>query len=97
MPAHLGELLERLRLRTGLKVLEVLRRLNENRTEADRVARSTFYGWEKPPGRPDPEDLQRLLNLYNATPSERLLAWELRATRFVPPEESPTEPYTPTP
>ena len=67
----LGELLSRLRQRRGLTIPDVVERLG--------VPRSTAYQWEWASSRPEPENLQRLLDLYEATPDERLEAWELRA------------------
>lgn len=66
---------------------EHLRRLRGDRP-VDEVAahvgvgRSTVYLWESTTGnrrRPDPEHLQKLLDLYSASDTDRLLAWELRA------------------
>lgn len=68
----LGELLKRMRKQRGLKVRHVI--------EALGVPRSTAYFWETPAGRPDPASLGKLLDLYGATPEERLQAWQLRAS-----------------
>lgn len=67
----LGEFLSRLRQRRGLTIPDVVDRLG--------VPRSTAYQWEWQSSRPEPENLQRLLDLYEATDAERLEAWELRA------------------
>ncbi len=67
----LGEYLARLRQQRGMSVPEVV--------EALGIPRSTGYAWEGPHSRPEPENLQRLLDLYEATDAERLQAWDLRA------------------
>lgn len=67
----LGDLLARLRQRRGMTMPEVV--------EALGIPRSTGYSWEGPHSRPEPENLQRLLDLYEATDEERLQAWDLRA------------------
>ena len=70
-PYMLGEFLTTLRTSRGLSVPDVVERLG--------IPRSTAYAWEQPQSRPEPENLQALLNLYEATDEERLRAWELRA------------------
>ena len=68
----LYELLTQLRERTGLSVPDVATRLG--------VARPTAYQWEKAySGRPEPEHLHALLELYCATDAEKLEAWRLRS------------------
>lgn len=57
------------------------------------VRRSTAYWWEGPQSRPEPEELQRLLDLYGASPEEQLLAWRFRTSD--PLETAPTEPLDP--
>ena len=61
-----------------------LRRLRGGRpvdTVSERVGvvRSTVYLWEADDRRPEPEHLQALLDLYEATDDERLEAWRLRS------------------
>lgn len=67
----LGALLRSLRERRGMPMAEVI--------EALGVPRSTAYYWESASSRPDPVDLKRLLDLYEATDAEQLRAWELRS------------------
>lgn len=67
----LGSLLKAMREGAGLSLLKVRGKLG--------IPRSTLYMWESPASRPEPEDLQRLLDLYRATDEQRLKAWELRA------------------
>lgn len=67
----LGDHLKDLRTRAGLTMSEVVEKLG--------IPRATGYLWESPRSRPEPESLQRLLDLYNASASDRLRAWELRA------------------
>ena len=81
----LGELLRRLRTGRSLKMATVIERLQ--------VPRATAYWWETPRGRPEPEQLQRLLDLYDASPADRLKAWELRTSD--PLEVAPTDPLDP--
>lgn len=73
-----------------------LRRMRADRT-VDSVAahvgvvRSAVYLWEADDRRPDPEHLQRLLDLYGASDAERLEAWRLRS---LPSDESPAPPVS---
>ncbi len=67
----LGPFLRALRERAQLSVSDVVERMT--------IPRSTAYYWEGPLARPAPEHLQALLDLYDASPEERLRAWELRA------------------
>lgn len=67
----LGDLMAALRTRRGLTMAQVIEELG--------VPRSTAYVWESASSRPDPEHLQRLLDLYEASDADRLHAWELRA------------------
>ena len=69
---QLAQLLMGLRERAGMSMAEVVRTLG--------VPRATAYQWEQH-GRPEPESLQRMLDLYCASDAERLEAWALRATR----------------
>lgn len=66
----LGEHLRTLRKRKGFSVAKVIDALG--------VPRSTAYHWEGPSSRPDPVDLKRLLDLYEATADDKLRAYELR-------------------
>jgi transcriptional regulator with XRE-family HTH domain len=84
-PRDLGELLRRLRTGRSLKMATVIERLQ--------VPKATAYWWETSRGRPEPEQLQRLLDLYNASPTDRLKAWELRTSN--PLETAPTDPLDP--
>ena len=43
------------------------------------VARSAIYHWEGGKRRPDPENLGRLLDHYEATEEQRARAWRLRS------------------
>jgi transcriptional regulator with XRE-family HTH domain len=96
-PRDLGELIRSLRLARGLKMPRVMELLSEVRKRrnpnAKPVPRSTAWWWEGPRSRPEPEDLQDLLDLYGATDAERLKAWELRTSN--PLEVAPTEPLDP--
>ena len=67
----LGAALAALRKRAGLSMAEVIERLS--------MPRSTAYWHESASGRPSPEHLQALLDLYQATDDERLEAWRLRS------------------
>lgn len=67
----LDKYLQHLREKAGLRPPEVIDHLQ--------VSRFTFYSWERPGSRPDPVALGRLLDLYEASPAERLVAFELRA------------------
>lgn len=66
----LGEHLKALRRRRGFSVAKVIEDLD--------VPRSTAYHWEGPASRPDPVDLKRLLDLYEASDDDKLRAYELR-------------------
>lgn len=76
----LGAFLSGLRVRAGLSMAQVIERLS--------VPKSTAYWFEGDGsiGRPSPEHLQALLDLYQATDEERLEAWRLRA---LPPSAEP--------
>lgn len=67
----LGPYLTTLREARGLTVPDIVARLD--------VPRATAYSWERADGRPEPENLQRFLDLVEATDDERLEAWRLRA------------------
>jgi transcriptional regulator with XRE-family HTH domain len=82
----LAELLTNLRKRSGLAMPAVIDRLG--------VPRSTAYVWETTSSRPAPEHLQPLLDLYDATPEERLEAWRLRAA---PVDDASVPPSPPSP
>lgn len=79
----LGALLARLRAARGLKVPDVIEKL--------KLPKSTAYGWEGPKSRPEVEQLQSLLDFYEANAADRLLAWKLRATPLELPSSSSTE------
>ena len=83
----LGALLVELRRRRGLSMAEVIEHLG--------VPRSTAYGWEGAASRPEPEHLQRLLDLYAATDEDRLEAWRLRAMPVVGASEPPVTTSSP--
>ena len=84
----LGELLRD--LRGTRKVAEVATRL--------KVGRAVVYMWESSTGSrrlPSAPNLQRLLDLYDATPDQRLEVWRARLDGEL--EDAQTEPYTPVP
>jgi len=69
----LSEILRRLRNARGLSVDQV--------SDKTGFARSTIYFWEQAHnrGRPMPEQLGALLDLYMASDAERSSVWEARA------------------
>lgn len=67
----LHEHLKALRGAAGLTIRDV--------REALEVPKATAYAWETRGARPEPEQLQRLLDLFNASDEDRLTAWRLRS------------------
>jgi len=70
----LNTYLRQLRERRGLSTAVVIDRLAESG-----ISKFTFYSWERGPARPEPENLGLLLRILEATPEERLVAYDLRA------------------
>ncbi len=67
----LPEHLKALRIAAGKTVRDV--------REALGVPKATAYAWESEGARPEPEQLQRLLDLFEASDEDRLTAWRLRS------------------
>ena len=67
---HLGELLARLRARAGLRRADMIREFG--------ISRSYSYWLESVHAVPGARLLEEMLDRYNATEAERLLAYRLR-------------------
>lgn len=72
-PRHLGDLIAALRIRSGDTAGIVV-------SDRFQISRGYAYWLETGWSAPAPELLRAILDAYAATPMERALAWELRAT-----------------
>lgn len=74
----MGAILQTLRERAALTVIEAAERIG--------VTRTIVYAWERGDKAPDPENLTKACDVYGASPGERMRLAHLRAFGSEPTE-----------